>query len=105
MEPRIPDGCLCAFTKDVSTPYDGKVLLIEQYEEVGGNRFTVEQYRTSANIDPYIEGDGSWLHERITLTPLNPDYPPWDVASDRKIRVVGEFVFVVPSQAPSEPGV
>jgi SOS-response transcriptional repressor LexA len=95
MEPQIPDGSLCAFTGNVPTPYDGKVLLMERYEEVGGNRFTVEQYRTSDQIDPHREGDREWLHERITLKPINPDYASWEVASDEKIRVLGEFAFVV----------
>jgi SOS-response transcriptional repressor LexA len=99
MEPQIPDGCLCAFSGNVSKPYDGKVLLMEQYDEVGGTRFTVEQYRTSANIDPHTKGDKAWLHERITLTPLNPDFASWDVSSDKKIRVIGEFVFVVRPRA------
>jgi SOS-response transcriptional repressor LexA len=95
MQPRIPDGSLCAFRSNVPTPYGGKVLLLERYEEAGGNRYTVSQYRISKNSDPYKEGDREWLHERFVLQPLNPEFPPWDVASDEKVSVIGEFAFLV----------
>jgi hypothetical protein len=71
------------------------VLLLERYGEVGGNRYTVSQYRISQNVDPHREGDREWLHERFTLEPLNPEFPPWDVASDEKVSVIGEFAFLV----------
>ena len=104
MQPKIPDGSLCAFRSNVSTPYGGKVLLLERYEEVGGNRYTVSQYRVSKNIDPYKEGDREWRHERFTLEPLNPEFPPWDVASDEKVSVIGEFAFLVQSNSAGELG-
>jgi phage repressor protein C with HTH and peptisase S24 domain len=97
MEPRIPDGSLCAFRSNVSTPYSGKVLLLERYGEAGGNRYTVSQYRISNIIDSHKEGDLQWLHERFMLEPLNPEYPPWEVASDEKVSVIGEFAFLVQS--------
>jgi SOS-response transcriptional repressor LexA len=95
MQPKIPDGSLCAFRSNVSTPYNGKVLLLERYGESGGNRYAVSQYRTSTNSDPSKEGDREWLHERFTLEPLNPEYPPWDIPSDEKVNVIGEFAFLV----------
>jgi SOS-response transcriptional repressor LexA len=97
MQPKIPDGSLCAFRSNVSTPYGGKVLLLERYGEVGGNRYAVSQYRISNNLDRCKEGDREWLHERFTLEPLNPEFPPWDVASDEKVSVIGEFAFLVQS--------
>jgi SOS-response transcriptional repressor LexA len=97
MQPKIPGGSLCAFRSHVSIPYNGKVLLLERYGESGGNRYTVSQYGISNNIDPHKEGDLAWLHERFTLTPLNPEYPPWDIASDEKVNVIGEFAFLVQS--------
>ena len=96
MIPTIPDGSLCAFRSNVSPPYDGKILLMEDYGEVGGNRYAVKRYRTSVNADPNKEGDRAWLHERITLESINPDYAPVEVASDAKVNVIGEFVFTVP---------
>lgn len=92
MEPTIPDGSLCAFTRNVSAPYDGKVLLMEEYGEAGGNRYAVKRYRTSRNTDPNDESDQAWLHERITLESINPDYADWDVASAQKVIVIGQFV-------------
>jgi len=99
MEPRVPDGSLCAFRSDVPVPYNGKVLLLEKYGEDGGNRYTVSQYRTSKNVEPHREGDGAWLHEPFTLEPLNPEFPPWDVGSDEKVNVIGEFAFIVQSHS------
>jgi SOS-response transcriptional repressor LexA len=104
MQPKIPDGSLCAFRSNVSAPYHGKVLLLERYGETGGNRYTVSQYRISKNIDSHKEGDREWLHERFTLEPLNPEFPPWDVASDEKVNVIGEFVFVVQGNSADKPG-
>jgi hypothetical protein len=95
MEPVIPDGGLCAFRSHVSTPYDGKILLMEDFGDAGGNRYAVKRYHTSVNPDPNTEGDHDWLHERVTLESINPDYPPFDVPSSRKVNVIGEFVFTV----------
>jgi phage repressor protein C with HTH and peptisase S24 domain len=95
MEPKIPDGSLCAFRSNIAGSYDGKVLLVEHYGETGGNRYTVKLYRSSKNLDPHRQGDDGWLHERITLQSLNPDYPSWDVASAGTVRVIGEFLFLV----------
>jgi hypothetical protein len=96
MAPTIPDGSLCAFRSNVSAPYDGKILLMEDYGDVGGNRYAVKRYRTSVNADPNKEGDHAWLHERFTLESINPDYAPVEVASSEKVNVIGEFVFTVP---------
>ena len=103
MEPKIPDGSLCVFRSNLST-LRGKVLLLEQYEKTGGHRYTVSQYWTSNKIDPCQEGDRKWLHERFTLTPFNPEFPPWDVASDEKVTVIGEFIFVVEGKPSGELG-
>ena len=102
MEPDIPDGSLCAFRSNVPAPYDGKIVLMEHYGEVGGNRYAVKRYRTSTKADPSKKGDHAWLHERITLESTNPDYAPWDVASSEKVNVIGEFVFVVPQAMPHD---
>jgi SOS-response transcriptional repressor LexA len=104
MEPKILDGSLCVFRSNLATPFSGKVLLLELCETTGGNRYTVSQYRTSNNIDPCKEGDREWLHERFTLEPLNPEFPPWDVASNEKVSVIGEFIFVVESTTSGEVG-
>jgi Peptidase S24-like len=96
MEPLIPDGSLCAFRSDVSEPYDGRILLMEDYGEIGGNRYSVKRYRVSKKADPTGKADPQWLHERFTLESLNPDFAPMEVASARKVNVIGEFVFTLP---------
>jgi hypothetical protein len=95
MEPAIPDGSLCVIRSNISGSCDGKVVLVEQYGEAGGNRYTIKRYWTSKNPDPDREGDEAWLHERITLESVNPDYKSWDVASAGTVRILGEFFFVV----------
>ena len=98
MEPLIPDGGLCAFKSNVSEPYDGKILLMEDYGEIGGNRYSVKRYRVSGNADPAGDATPGWLHQRFTLESLNTDFAPMEIASARKVHVIGEFVFTVPEE-------
>jgi Peptidase S24-like len=95
MEPRIPDASLCAFRSKIAGSWDGKVLLLEQYGEAGGNRYTVKRCRVSKDADPTLKTDEAWLHQRVTLESINPEYKSWDVASSAKIRAWGEFLFVL----------
>jgi hypothetical protein len=95
MEPMIPDASRCVFRANIAGSPDGKVVLLEQYGEAAGNRHAVKRYWRSKNPDPHREGDDGWLHERITLESINPPYKPWDVASTEKIRILGEFLFVL----------
>ncbi len=94
MEPQIPDDSLCAFRSRIAGRVAGKVLLIEHVES-GGSRYTVKLYRVSEATDPNQQGDAAWLHERFTLESINPEFKSWDVASADKVRVPGEFLFVV----------
>ena len=95
MEPNIPDVCLCAFRSKIVDSEEGKVLLIEQCNESGGGRCTIKVVHVSRAVDPNQEGDQAWLHQRMTLESINRDYRSWDVASAEKIRILGEFLFVV----------
>lgn len=95
MEPLIPDASLCAFRSKTSGSWDGKVLLFERYGESGGNRHTVKLARLSKTIDPNQQHDKAWLHHRVILESINPDYKSWEVASAEKIKALGEFLFVV----------
>jgi len=95
MAPEIPDGSLCVINGRPVDSHDGKVVLVEQYGDGEGSRYTIKRYRISKNADPDKEGDAGWLHERMTLESDNPDYQSWDEASARKVRVLGEFLFVV----------
>jgi hypothetical protein len=95
MEPAIPNRGLCAFSSRVSTPYESKTVLLEDYEKSGGNRYSVKRYHTSMRLDPLKAGDPGWLHERITLESINPRYPPLEISSDHKVNVIGEFAFTI----------
>jgi len=95
MEPEIPNVCLCAFRSKIVGSEEGEVLLIEQCNESGGGSYTVKVVHVSKAVDPNEQGDSAWLHQRLTLESTNPDYKSWDVASAEKIRVLGEFLFVV----------
>jgi hypothetical protein len=95
MEPEIPDVCLCAFRSKIVGSQEGKVLLVEHCNESGGGSYTVKVVRRSRDSDPNGRSDPAWLHERLTLQSTNPAYKSWDVPSAEKIRVLGEFLFVV----------
>jgi SOS-response transcriptional repressor LexA len=95
MEPQIPNDSLCAFRSTIIGPEEGKVLLIEQCGESGEGRFTVKLLHTSRAVDPSHQGDRDWLHPRVTLESINPTYESWDVGSAERIKVLGEFLFVV----------
>ena len=95
MEPQIPNASVCAFRSKIIGSVDGKVLLIEEYGEAGGSRYTVKRCHVPDRSGPEEGGDGTQLHQRMTLESDNPDYRSWDVTPDEKIRVLGEFLFVV----------
>jgi SOS-response transcriptional repressor LexA len=90
MEPRIPDGSLCVFKRNVTGSRQGRLLVIEHTglaENQG--RYTIKRYRSEKRMT-----EEGWEHARVTLEPLNPAYEPWDLAPD-EFRVVAEFVRVV----------
>ena len=95
MEPLIPDGTLCAFRSQVAAPYEGKIVLIEDYSKAGGNRYSVKRYHASTRADPHKKSDSAWLHERITLESINPAFRPLEIPAAHKINVIGEFAFIV----------
>lgn len=60
--------------------------------ETGGS-YTVKEYSSQKTSG----GEGGWQHERITLSPLNPDFQPivLDPEGEDDVRVVAEFVSVL----------
>jgi len=89
MEPLIPDGSLCVFRAGVRGSRDGRLVLVEDLQTTGTNRYTVKRYRSEKTSD----GDESaWRHRHIRLESLNPDYPSWDLEPDEeKFRIIAEF--------------
>ncbi len=92
MEPRIPDGSLCVFRSGVAGSRQGKLVLVEHLGGGANDRYTVKRYHSEKTQAP----DGSWLHERISLEPLNPDFEAWDLNPEEdRFRVIAEFVRVL----------
>ena len=91
MEPLIPDGSLCVFRRGVTGSREGRLVLVENLETSGNNRYTVKRYRSEKT-----QTGGEWRHARIRLESLNPDYPSWDLDPDEeKYRILAEFVRVL----------
>jgi phage repressor protein C with HTH and peptisase S24 domain len=90
MEPRIPDGSLCVFRYGVVGSRTGRLVLAEQLDTMGNDRYAVKRYRS----------DTTKGQKTITLESLNPEYPSWDLDPDpdsdgAKYRILAEFVRVL----------
>ncbi len=91
MEPRIPDGSLCVFRHGVAGSRQGRLVLVENLESTGNNRYTVKRYESEK-----AQSEAGWKHQRIRLVSLNPEYPSWDLDPDEeKYRILAEFVRVL----------
>jgi SOS-response transcriptional repressor LexA len=91
MEPLISDGSLCVFRRGVAGSRQGRLVLVENLETAGDNRYTVKRY-----LSEKVEGSEEWRHKRIRLESLNPNYPSWDLDPDEdKYRIIAEFVRVL----------
>jgi len=91
MEPRIPDGSLCVFRYGVAGSRQGRLVLVENLETTGNNRYAVKRYESVKT-----ESEEGWKHARIRLESLNPEYPSWDLDPDEdKYRILAEFVRVL----------
>ena len=91
MEPMIPHGSLCVFRAGVTGSRQGRLVLVENIEITGNNRYTVKRYSSEKKA-----GEEGWTHQRIRLESLNPDYPSWDLdPSEDKYRIIAEFVSVL----------
>lgn len=90
MEPRIPDGALCVFRYGVVGSRTGRLVLAEQRDATGNNRYAVKRYHS----------DTTAAGKSITLESLNRDYPDWELEADgdseeAKYRILAEFVRVL----------
>ena len=91
MEPRIPDGSLCVFRRNVVGSRHGRLVLVRNSELADDNQYTVKRYKSEKT---YTE-DG-FQQTRIRLESLNPAYPSWDLDEDsEKYQIVAEFVRVL----------
>ncbi|MBV8832706.1 MAG: hypothetical protein JO108_26185 [Acidobacteriaceae bacterium] len=91
MEPRIPDGSLCIFRRNVVGSRNGRLVLVRNSELADDNQYTVKRYRSEKRID-----EDGFVQTRIRLESLNPAYPSWDLdPEDEKYQVIAEFVQVL----------
>jgi phage repressor protein C with HTH and peptisase S24 domain len=98
MEPRIPDGSLCVFRQGVTGSRQGRLVLVENLETTGNNRYTVKRYESTKTAEAESEefDTGVWKHARIRLQSLNPEYPSWDLdPGEDKYRILAEFIRVL----------
>ena len=103
MEPAIPDGSYCLFRAPVDGARQGKTLLVQLRDATDpetGQRYTVKRYRS----EKAAVGD-FWLHETITLEPVNPNFDAivFTGADEGELQAVAELVEVLaaPGQTPS----
>ncbi len=91
MEPEIPDGSIAIFRAlPAGSRQNRRVLVWRRGASAEGGEFTVKVYESDKTV---IE-DG-WLHTRIRLKPLNPEYPVLELDDDSEYRVLGELVTVL----------
>ena len=91
MEPRIPDGSLCVFRRNVVGSRHGRLVLVRNSELADDNQYTVKRYRSEKKVT-----EDGFLQTRIRLESLNPAYPSWDLDEDEgKYQVLAEFVRVL----------
>lgn len=91
MEPRIPDGSLCVFRRNVVGSRNGRLVLVRNSELADDNQYTVKRYRSEKTVT-----EEGFLQTRIRLESLNPAYPSWDLDEDEeKYQVIAEFVRVL----------
>jgi len=91
MEPRIPDGSLCVFRRNVVGSRQGRLVLVRNSELADENQYTVKRYRSEKAVT-----EEGFLQTRIRLESLNPAYPSWDLDEEEgKYQVIAEFVRVL----------
>jgi SOS-response transcriptional repressor LexA len=90
MEPRIPDGSLCVFRYTVTGSRENRLVLAEDRESTGDQRYAVKRYKSEKTKAE------EWRHKSIRLESLNPEYPSWDLDPDEdKYGILAEFVRVL----------
>jgi len=91
MEPKIPDGSLCVFRREVAGSRNGRLVLVRNSELADDDQYTVKRYRSEKTVT-----EEGFLQTRIRLESLNPAYPSWDLdREEEKYQVIAEFVRVL----------
>jgi hypothetical protein len=91
MEPKIPNGSLCVFRRNVVGSRHGRLVLVRNSELADDNQYTVKRYKSEKRQD-----EEGFVQTRIRLESLNPAYPSWDLDQEEgKYEIMAEFVRVL----------
>ena len=91
MEPKIPDGSLCIFRRNVIGSRNNRLVLVRNSELADDNQYTVKRYKSEK-----LYSEEGFTQTRIRLESLNPAYPSWDLDEDEsKYEIIAEFVAVL----------
>lgn len=91
MEPRIPNGSLCVFRRNVVGSRNGRLVLVRNSELADDNQYTVKRYKSEKRTT-----EDGFVQTRIRLESLNPEHPSWDLDPDEdKYQIIAEFVCVL----------
>lgn len=85
---------MCVMRAGLQGTRQGKIVLAEHRgveDPDSGGAYSIKKYSSEKTATD----DGSWRHESITLSPLNSEYAPIEVAADDDVRIVAEFVKVL----------
>jgi uncharacterized protein len=89
MQPRIDDGDWCIFVPDPGGTRNNRLVLVEDRNKSGVERYTLKRYRSKIDHRP----DGTWVHSEITLWPLNAlDHAPIPLDAHGNYDISGWFV-------------
>ncbi len=91
MEPVVPSGSFCVFRKFGAGSRNNKRVLVEDRGD-SSQRYTLKVYHSKKTMNP----DQGWVHEAISLAPLNPEFPVLRLEADEdRYAVLAEFVCVL----------
>ena len=79
MEPKIPDGSLCVFRRNVVGSRNDRLVLVRNSELADDNQYTVKRYRSEKRVT-----EDGFVQTRIRLESLNPAFPSWDLDRNTK---------------------
>ena len=91
MEPKIPNGSLCVFRRNVVGSRNNRLVLVRNSELADDNQYTVKRYKSEKQVT-----EEGFVQTRIRLESLNPAYPSWDLDEEEgKYQIMAEFVRVL----------
>ncbi|MBC8420941.1 MAG: S24 family peptidase, partial [Desulfobacterales bacterium] len=93
MEPKIQDGEYIVFRANPAGSRNGKIVLVQyrgpEDPDTGGS-YTVKKYQS----EKVPAEEGGWRHQRIILSPMNPEFSPiiFDEDEAGAVKVIAEHI-------------